>query len=80
MSFERPFMCLIENIPSHGDHPAHQHVDFIYRGRPISGELCSEGTELRWFTLDEILALQPSGEIFPDTVEAITALFNKVWL
>ena len=27
-SFERPFLCLLENIPAYQDLPPHQHIDF----------------------------------------------------
>ncbi len=36
VSFERPFLCLLENIPAHNDQPAHQHMDFIYLATPLN--------------------------------------------
>jgi 8-oxo-dGTP pyrophosphatase MutT (NUDIX family) len=71
-SFERPFMCLLENIPEHNSQPAHQHMDLIYLAKPIGGELKTENNvPLRWFTLDEVLALESEVEIFQETKEAI---------
>ncbi len=80
-SFERPFLCLLENIPPYKDQPAHQHVDFIYLGRPAGGSLDPEAiaqTQLRWFTLDEVLALKTDEEIFGETQQTIQSIFQKV--
>lgn len=79
-SFERPFLCLLENIPAYKDQPAHQHVDFIYLGRPIGGSLDPDAivqTQLRWFTLDEVLALKTDEEIFGETQQTIQSIFQK---
>lgn len=68
-SFERPYMCLLEEIPERIGESAHQHMDFIYVGRPIGGSEVKNECEtdgLRWFTLEEINRLS-SDEIFPDT-------------
>src|SRR5271170_3141376 len=32
-SCERPFLCLVENIPAYKDIEAHQHIDFIFLSR-----------------------------------------------
>lgn len=78
-SFERPFLCLLENIPAHKDQPAHQHIDFIYLAEPIGGALDPEAVAnhfLRWFTLDEVLSLPPDRSIFAETQETIEAIFH----
>jgi 8-oxo-dGTP pyrophosphatase MutT (NUDIX family) len=76
-SFERPFLCLLENVPAHGMQPAHQHVDFIYLGKPIgSSNLEKSPTEMRWFTLSEALALKVEDEIFAETQQTIQAIFR----
>lgn len=67
-SFERPYLCLLENIPAYGPKPAHQHIDFIYLARPIGGELSAEA---RWFSLAEVEALQDDEEIFKETKKTI---------
>jgi 8-oxo-dGTP pyrophosphatase MutT (NUDIX family) len=79
-SFERPWLCLLENIPPHGSQPAHQHVDFVYLGRPIGGSTTEEHlsqNDIRWFTLDEVLALKADEEIFAETQQTITKIFEK---
>lgn len=77
-SFERPFMCLLEEIPQYKDQPSHQHMDFIYVAYPVSknlkqNELETEG--LRWFSLDEIENLN-SDDIFSETTETIRVIFK----
>ncbi len=79
-SFERPFLCLLENIPAYKDQPEHQHIDFIYLGKPIGGSLDPEAiasTSLRWFTLEEILSLTPDEEIFGETQQTIQTIFSR---
>jgi 8-oxo-dGTP pyrophosphatase MutT (NUDIX family) len=81
-SFERPFLCLIEEIPSHNGHPAHQHIDFVYVAAPAGGKewLNQEETEgLRWFTLDEIEAMTPDGDIFAETQQVLRSIFSTVY-
>lgn len=72
-SIERPYLCLLEDIDARGDEPAHQHIDFIFVGYPVGGEL----TEGKWMTLEEVLALEAPLEIFPDTRETILTLAPK---
>lgn len=76
-SIERPFMCLLENIPFHNGHPAHQHIDFIFLGSPKAGSLFADDA-LRWFTLDDILKLQSEEEIFAETKETLQLLFQRL--
>lgn len=78
-SFERPWLCLLENIPATASQPAHHHIDFIYLGRPVGGSLDAEARErdaVRWFTLDEVLDLKPDEEIFVETQETICKIFE----
>ncbi len=78
-SFERPFLCLLENIPAHGSHPAHQHIDFIYLGHPVSGEISEEHRamhSIRWFSLQEVIELKEDVEIFQETKETIQKIFE----
>ncbi len=76
-SIERPYSCLLEQIPALGDQPAHEHIDFIFVGRPKGGELF-DGT---WFSLDQIEALKTHEEIFFDTQEMVRTLSqNKLLL
>ncbi len=78
-SFERPYLCLLEEIPTHGNNPAHQHVDFIYIARPIGGQINQNPNEtagIHWFTWKEIEALVPDEEIFVETQQTIQHLFR----
>lgn len=78
-SFERPYLCLLEDIPAHGGQEAHQHMDFIYLAYPIGGELLLNSCEtdgLRWFTKEEVLALREDIDIFKDTQEIISHILK----
>ncbi len=78
-SFERPYLCLLETIPETESEPAHQHIDFVYLGRPIGGiEILNkhETQALKWFSWEEILNLREDVEIFWDTREAIKNIFK----
>jgi 8-oxo-dGTP pyrophosphatase MutT (NUDIX family) len=76
VSCERPYMCLIENIPSYETTPAHQHIDFIFLGRPVGGQLHPTPTTLRWFTLHEAMQLKSDDEIFVETQETIANILE----
>lgn len=81
-SIPRPFLCLLEEIPAFGDQPAHQHVDNIYIGRAVGGEEKinhSETEGLRWFTWDEIQALEDDQEIFAETKAVLQSIFNYLF-
>ncbi len=74
-SFQRPYLCLLEEIPRHGTQPAHQHMDLIYVGKVIGGkQILSES--LRWFTLREVLQMVPDEEIFGETMKTIEHLLG----
>jgi 8-oxo-dGTP pyrophosphatase MutT (NUDIX family) len=72
-SFERPYLCLLENIPAHGDKPAHQHIDMIYLAKPLRGTLI-EG--VRWFSLEDVEKMTDEEEIFVETKTAIRHLLT----
>lgn len=79
-SFERPYLCLLEEIPARPDQPAHQHIDMIYVGRPVGGtERCNvhETEGLRWFSLEEIEALDSGTAIFEDTKQTLRKLLAE---
>jgi 8-oxo-dGTP pyrophosphatase MutT (NUDIX family) len=75
-SIERPYLCLLEEIPPHQDKPAHQHIDFIFITRPTGGTLLQDPL-LRWFSLEEVLSLESNLEIFEDVKETILHLFEQ---
>ena len=65
---KKPFCFLLEEIPATPEQAAHQHMDFVYLARPTDDTQTlileeSEGTALRWFTLEEIQEL-PESDIF----------------
>lgn len=70
-SIERPYLCLLENIPAHGNTPAHQHIDMIYLAKPLRGTLI-EG--VRWFSLEEVEKMTDEEEIFAETKTTIRHL------
>jgi 8-oxo-dGTP pyrophosphatase MutT (NUDIX family) len=76
-SFERPYLCLLEDIPAYQHHPAHQHVDFVYVARPlrlIDTQIPQE--QMHWFTWEEIEQLEPDVAIFKETLQVIRHLFD----
>jgi 8-oxo-dGTP pyrophosphatase MutT (NUDIX family) len=82
-SMERPYLCLLENIPPHNGIPAHQHMDFIYLGRPIGGEELPEliqNKQLAWFSQDEVLRLKKDEDIFEETQRTLDHIFANVKL
>lgn len=80
-SFERPFLCLLEEIPAFGEQPAHQHVDLIYVAKPKGGSERfneQETAGLRWFSLEELERLETDVELFGETLDVIRAVFREV--
>lgn len=76
-SFPRPFMCLLEEIPTHGDEPAHQHMDFIYLAKPVGGVLrpkAEEADDARWFDWDAISQMRSDIDIFEETRQVLEQL------
>lgn len=67
----QPIAMLLENIPAsekRGE-PEHQHMDFLFLAKPIdeTQEIVlaeEEGREIRWFTREEVEALDDQSEIF----------------
>lgn len=76
-SFERPYMCLIEEIPEHKGTPAHQHLDLIYLAEPVGDPTPSGDDQPRYFTLEEVLELESDVEIFAETQETLTSLLKE---
>lgn len=79
-SFERPYMCLLEEIPPFGDKPQHQHIDFIYLATPTGGTVVQNPQEtdgIRWFSLEDVEKLTPDEEIFVETQQAIRSILTR---
>ena len=70
-SFERPYLCLLENIPAYKDKPAHQHMDMIYLAKPVGMKEDLNG--FRWFSYEELQGL----ELFPDVAEVLRLLLKE---
>lgn len=69
-SMQRPYLCLVENLPQIGNMPPHQHIDLIYVGEPIGGNLKlndNETDDVKWFSINEIEDLEDDIFIFGDT-------------
>lgn len=82
-SFERPYLCLLEEIPPHNDTAAHQHIDFIYLATPVKGVVKHndhESTQIKWFTADEVEKLIDDEEIFVETKETLRKIFLETAL
>lgn len=77
-SFERPYMCLLEEIPPHKETSAHQHMDFIYLAHPTGNPTPSGEDPQRYFTLQEVEKLKSDVEIFAETQEVIASLLKEV--
>lgn len=78
-SFPRPYFCLKENIPATNKEPEHIHLDLIYVGRRQENSpiLPAEPLEARWFSLEEVCALQLDIEIFRETLQVIKHLLSQ---
>ena len=80
VSIERPYLCLLENIPAHGTSAEHKHIDFIYVSRPISGKehtLEENVEQLQWFGIDDLDKLIPEEDIYEETLQTIRHIFSK---
>lgn len=75
-SIERPYLCLLEEIPSYQDQPAHQHIDFIYVARPLKRKR-STLKKFHWFDLENLKSLKPEEDIFLETLNTIQHLLQK---
>lgn len=75
-SFERPFLCLTEEIPAHGSEGPHQHLDFIYLASPLGSTHPTGKDPIEWFTPEEVQALESDRVIFAETQEVIEVIFQ----
>ena len=72
-SFERPYLCLLENIPTHRDKEAHQHMDMVYIGYLRSEPPHELPNGFRWFSYEDLQTI----ELFPDTIKVLELLFRE---
>lgn len=78
---KKPFAMLLEEIPAYNDQPAHQHMDFVYIARPVDEDQVltleeNEGSDLRWFTVDEITDMADA-DIFSNVRQYILTVLNS---
>jgi len=80
---KKPIAFLLENIPASKERnePAHQHMDFLYLAKLLDEKQTlkleeREGREARWFTRDEIAAMDPKTEIFANVQQYIFQLLS----
>src|SRR3989344_2650516 len=75
---QRPFAILLENIPASAERnqPAHQHMDFLFIAKPLDENQTlrmaeAEAGEIRWFTREDVEALDETKEIFVNVKQYI---------
>ncbi len=80
----KPLAILLEEIPASAERgePAHQHMDFLYIARPVNESQAiqiseAESSEMRWFVLSEILALDDRTEIFSNVKTYLISVMKK---
>lgn len=71
VSFERPFLCLLEHIPPFKDKGAHQHIDFIYLASPKKLKEPLNG--FQWMSYEDSQNL----DVFPDVKQMLQWLFTS---
>lgn len=74
-SIERPFLCLLEEIPECNGNPAHQHIDFVFVAKPRGMARSVDNT--RWFCLDEIRNLKGDQDIFVETQMILEKILSE---
>lgn len=72
VSLTTPFLCLLEDIEK--PYP-HQHVDFIYLGKPINEE--TPLTPFKYYSFEEAQEIYKQGEMFEDTYYVIKKILLK---
>lgn len=79
----KPIALLLENIPAcpERNEGEHQHMDFVYLARPVDeGQMIElaeeEGDEIRWFSKENIGALDDSTEIFANVKHYVLSVLR----
>lgn len=76
VSFERPFLCVLEHVPPHKDKPAHQHMDLIYLAEPLGEDLFEKDLRgFRWFGWEDLSEIEE--ELFPDVRQTLHLLLKE---
>lgn len=76
VSFERPFLCLLEYVPATSHQAAHQHMDMIYLAVAADeSQFKNIPEEFKWFALEDLQEIKD--DLFPDTVQVLTLLMKE---
>lgn len=74
VTLERPFLCLLEQIPASQKQEAHEHIDFIYIARPLHFPVpTSLPNGFQWLTYEQAIAK----ELFADTRQILSLLLRE---
>jgi 8-oxo-dGTP pyrophosphatase MutT (NUDIX family) len=80
---KKPYALLLENIPAIPERgePEHQHMDFVFIARPVNEDQVltlaeAEADEMRWFTPEEVEALEP-GKVFSNVKAYVRELLAQ---
>lgn len=77
VSIPRPFLCLLENIPSFQGQSAHRHIDMIYLAKPQDPLKASQvPAPFRWYSMEEIERMA-NENFFPDTLQVIRLVLTQ---
>ena len=78
-SFERPYLCLLEEVPQYKEVPPHYHIDLIYIAEPVikSFDILVSSPPTRWFGLDDLEKLKPNIEIYNETLNTIKHILQN---
>jgi 8-oxo-dGTP pyrophosphatase MutT (NUDIX family) len=76
-SIECPYLCLLEEIPAYQQTPAHQHVDFIFIGKPLEKQDSSGLFPYQWFDWNDLKQFEPDRQIFQETLLIIKHILEK---
>lgn len=76
-SIPRPYLCLLEDIPPHKGHPAHQHIDLLFLARIIPSASDTLAEKARWFTREEVEGLMEQQQLFVDLYQVIKHLLTQ---
>lgn len=79
-SFQKPYLCLLENIPKHKNIEAHQHIDLIYLAHPTSLKIdpnLSEINEIKWFSKEDLKSMKSENKLLDNVAKVLDHLFLK---
>jgi 8-oxo-dGTP pyrophosphatase MutT (NUDIX family) len=72
-SFERPYLCLLEEVPTPSPH---LHMDMIYLSVPLDEtQIPRIPQEFQWFSFEDLSPIKT--ELFPDTFQVLSFLLKS---